>query len=202
MDVKNGQFPNQGRQISSILNTICLFCRTEKNVKFDAIWETDNENVAIAFDGRILAQGKGHAKIKVSYRGLEKYINVDVLKQTDLIKEAKYLNEENRKNADNNAITPYSLTYSERQSIYDRAMTMLSYVWIPTKNLSKRGGGTFNAGTSYLGIPYTQVNQVNQVNRDGFIAAMSYSDFYTPQPFVKDGSTLYQPKYGNGLMLN
>ncbi|QNU67673.1 hypothetical protein EHE19_004150 [Ruminiclostridium herbifermentans] len=171
---------------------------SEKNVNYDAVWETDNPDVAIVMEGRILAEGKGHAKIKVSYGGFERFIDVQVLKEVDLIKEAKALNQKLKNtssNSNSKSISTFSLTSNERQAIYDRAMTMLSYVWTPTKNLSKRGGGVFTAGTSYLGLPYTQEKQVD---RNGFIAAMSYSDFYTPQPYYDTKWNLfYQPKYGN-----
>lgn len=56
-----------------------------------------------------------------------------------------------------------SVTPAERQNIYDRAMQMLSYVWITTKDLiGWRGLYIFKKGGSYLGIPYTQAaDQVN-----------------------------------------
>ena len=40
----------------------------------------------MAYDGRILAQGKGNAVITVSYGNIEKKISVMVLKEDDLLK--------------------------------------------------------------------------------------------------------------------
>ncbi len=170
------------------VNAIAILTdNSERNVNDKANWETDNPGVAYAYnDGSIVGKGKGKARIKVSYGGFERYIDVEVLKEVNLLNEAKELNQKLNLRASR------SLSAAERQEIIDRAMTMLSYTWTPTRNLAMRGTGYFYPGTYYLGIPYTQVDQVD---RDGFIAAMSKSDFYTTQYY--DGGQKHQPKYGN-----
>jgi hypothetical protein len=40
---------------------------SSKNVNYEAVWKSSDNNVAVAYDGRILAQGKGNAVILWKY---------------------------------------------------------------------------------------------------------------------------------------
>lgn len=162
------------------------------NVNYDAKWETYNQNIAVAFEGRILAKGKGKTRIKVSYEGFEKYIDVEILKEIDLIKEEKALNEifKSRKSNDD-MLGTLSLTNSERQEIRDKAMAMIAYIWRPAKDLTGwKDLYTFEKDTTCIGIPYSQTP--NQVDEAGFKSAQSKSDFYTSIT-----SPNIMPRYGN-----
>jgi len=51
------------------------------DITHKANWETDNQDVAIAYDGKILALGEGNTFVTVSYNGMKQIIQVKVLKQ-------------------------------------------------------------------------------------------------------------------------
>lgn len=149
-------------------------------------------DVAIAWDGRILAKGVGEAQITIKYNELPlQVINVTVEEK---------ISEELME-----SINQYSLAQTraldseseERLEIKNRAADMVSLIWRPTSNLvGWNGEMTFYANEYYWGIPYSQTP--NQVDTDGFTASMSNSNFYTTYVRVnKDGSTTSMPMYGN-----
>ncbi len=153
-------------------------------------------DVAFAEGGRILALGKGKTVITVKYGSFSKEILVSVKKKIDLIADVK----ENQKNIDylntpsseSSDIGIMSLTSSERSRINSLCLQMMATYWTPTQNLLGYGGGYyFTSGTSYVGIPYTRYIQKD---RAGFLAAMNYSDFYTP---YTTSSGTKMPRYGN-----
>lgn len=164
----------------------------------EAVWRSDNEAVAVAIaeEGRILAQGRGKTKIVVSYGGFEKIINVSVLRTVDLFKEEKTLFEIYKKNSINKAITLNSLTLDERENIRDRAIGMLSYTWTPTKDLiGWKSNYVFNKNYPYIGIPYSQTPY--QKDKTGFASALNSTDFYDSLNFTLNGMQYKQPRYGN-----
>ena len=123
---------------------------------------------ATAYDGRILAEGKGNAVVTVFYGGIEKNISVTVLNQQDLKAKLKTLL----------GMSPMTSS-SERQTILNKASAMTSYQWIPTQNLTGwKSQYTFPANTFCYGIPYTQTP--NQCDDMAFGSSLNYSDSIHP----------------------
>lgn len=146
-----------------------------------AEWNTDDQEVAIAYDGRILATGKGKTTVTVKYGEYTEVIKVKVNKNLDITA----LEEEIRKNE--------LSVNSERDNIYSRASAMYNTTWVPKlgQNLvGWKGNFTFTPGHVYR-IPYSQTEY--QCNKAGFEDALDFSDFYSS--YSRFGLTM--PKYGN-----
>lgn len=149
------------------------------NVNTLVEWKTDNQDVAIAYDGRILATGKGKTTVTVTYGEYIEKIKIQVNKDLDITA----LEEEISKNE--------LRVSSERDNIYSRASAMYNTTWVPEQNLvGWRELFSFTPGNVYR-IPYSQTEY--QCNKAGFENALDYSDFY---------ATYYRfnirmPKYGN-----
>ncbi|EHQ90417.1 hypothetical protein [Desulfosporosinus youngiae] len=159
---------------------------TSLNVSKDAEWQTEDPNIAIAYDGRILAKGIGNTVVKVSYNGIEEKIKVNVQGPSKRQLKPHVLS------ATDTSISPLSLTPAERQAILDKGYSMVSLFWTPTKNLvGWKGRYTFSANTEYRGIPYTQTYY--QVDNTGFKNALSKTDFYNAYSI----NDIKMPKYGN-----
>jgi hypothetical protein len=151
------------------------------NVNSDATWSSDNQDVAVAYDGRILAEKQGDATITVSYSSITKKIPVKV---------------ESTVTFPVNKITSTTLSSNlssgSRSSIIATGRAMCENSWTPTSNLAGwRNQYTFTKGTIYFGIPYSQT--AYQKNLAGFNSARGNSDFYSS--YSLDGITM--PKYGN-----
>ncbi|WP_127533438.1 hypothetical protein [Paenibacillus kobensis] len=160
---------------------------TTTNVNTTAHWESSDENVAVAYDGRVLARGKGSATINVSYMDSQGSIRVKVSNKINL--EALVLSGL----TSTQGISAFSLTTSDRDTILNRASAMYGTSWKPTKNLiAWDNKKIYYAGTAYSSIPYSQGTQVDGT---GFVSAMSKSDFYTNTTGVTSAVT--QPRYGN-----
>lgn len=159
---------------------------TSLNVTKDADWQAEDQNIAVAYEGRILAEGVGNTVVTVSYNGVKEKIKVNVRELN------KRLLKPHVVSATNISISPLSLTSSERQAIVDKGYSMVSLFWTPTKNLAGwRGNYTFYANTEYRGIPYSQTYY--QKDNIGFSNALSYSDFYDAYSI----NSITMPKYGN-----
>ncbi|EOD01149.1 PPC domain-containing protein [Caldisalinibacter kiritimatiensis] len=89
----------------------------------------------------------------------------------------------------------------KRQEILEKAKDMIDVQWTPTSDLKGwKHRFTFEANTTYDGIPYSQT--AYQVDDSGFYEALNKSDFYNTYYRVftgSDGTTYktYMPKYGN-----
>lgn len=162
---------------------------TRTGVQEDAVeYGSSDISVALAYDGRILATGIGSAEITVKYGEYVQRFNVRV---EDEIPEELIRTIQSEK-ASANAL-------SERSQICLRAIEMVYLNWTPTSNVRGwRNGTTFYAGTNYKGIPYTQAGN-GQRDADGFLSAMSNSDFYSnfSQQNIQTGETIIMPRYGN-----
>ncbi|MGN0386661.1 MAG: hypothetical protein ACI4EX_12370 [Lachnospiraceae bacterium] len=131
--------------------------------------------------GRLLAEGAGEATIKVTYGEFEETIKVKVKKDVDYT------------NLLENSISTYNMTNEQRVRYVQNANDMVSYRWTPTQTLTGWNGNyTFNAGTTYNGIPYTQ--SPNQTNLSAFKSALSKTDFYST---YTNTSGVMMPRYGN-----
>lgn len=96
---------------------------------------------------------------------------------------------------------------SARNTIVSRGNSMNSYTWTPTKPVRGwRNQKTYNAGTTYTGIPYSQtayqssITSVNWVDGRYFDTALtsSTSGFYDNYTRDINGETIIiMPKYGN-----
>ncbi|MBR4059695.1 MAG: hypothetical protein IKK03_07630 [Lachnospiraceae bacterium] len=149
---------------------------------------SQDADVAYAWDGRILATGKGTTDI-ILYLGDEQYtINVTVKDNisNELIEAIELVSR-------GNSLARIS---DERQSIIDKASDMVNILWRPTTNLTGwRGNYTFEAGRVYSGIPYSMT--VNQCDDIEFQAAMSNNDFYNNYSRTINNITYIMPKYGS-----
>ncbi len=166
------------------------------NISEYANWSSDNQEVAFADLGRIIADGKGNATVTVSYGDYNHKIKVNVKKYVDLQKMIDDIN--------NEKISSFSLTPTEREEIRSRGMGMLNYLWIPNNNVRGwRNNYTFTSGNVYIGIPYSQTDY--QCNLDDFkynFNNPNTTGFYTnyTRTFTySDGTseTIIMPKYGN-----
>lgn len=151
----------------------------EVNVNTLVEWKTDNQDVAIAYEGRILATGKGKTTVSVTYGEYTEKIKVKVKKNLDITA----LEEE--------IIKKELSVSSERDNIYSRASAMYNTTWVPEQNLvGWRGNFTFTPGNVYR-IPYSQT--IYQCNKADFENALEYSDFY--DTYYRFG--IRMPMYGN-----
>ncbi|MBR3762839.1 MAG: hypothetical protein IKK59_08905 [Lachnospiraceae bacterium] len=165
------------------------FSGMEEN--FDATsveYVSEDADVAIAWDGRILATGKGTTDI-ILYVGNEQYtINVTVKEaiSDELLDAIERVSK-------GKSLARISV---ERQAIIDKASDMVSILWRPTTNLiGWRNGYTFEAGKVYSGVPYSMT--INQCDDVEFEAAMSNSDFYDSYSRTINNKTYTMPKYGS-----
>lgn len=145
-------------------------------------YESDDNNVAIGFDNRILATGVGHTTVLIKYEDLYQIIDVTVEQEIPV-------NLSQLLASYNDGIIPSSS--GERNKIVERAADMVYLQWRPTKNLRGWRGFTFTKDKYYWGIPYSQT--WHQVNAAGFSSALNKSDFY--DNYSIDGIAM--PKYGN-----
>lgn len=152
-------------------------------------WESENNDIAYAYNGRILARDQGATTVKASLVGLDVLIDVEVEDYIDLEAEVERLN---RLYPDSpGSISTYAITQEERDEIISRGKEMLNLEWTPSKDLvGWKGQHTFPAGKKVIGIPYTQ-NQ--QKNASGFLASLSATDFY--KTVTINGKDM--PRYGN-----
>lgn len=148
-----------------------------------AIWESSDTEVAIADQGRILAQSKGDAIITVKYGSYSASFPVTVEETVDTVQLMEQL-----------SLSAYSYGNDERIADLSRAASMINIAWTPSKNLTGwKGGKTFSAGTTYAGVPYSQTpNQIGTAQ--AFVSALSKTDFYT---VYTDSNGRKMPRYGN-----
>ncbi len=149
-------------------------------------YESSNPDIAIAWNGRILARGVGTAQITVTYFDLQQIINVTVKNAVSReLQEALEYNVQ----AQNTSRTS---TSQERLDIIYKAVDMVTVEWVPTTNLTGwRNEMTFVPTQVYYGIPYSQT--VNQVDDIAFLSAMSNDDFYDSYTRF----SIQMPKYGS-----
>lgn len=154
---------------------------SSKNVNYEAVWKSSDNNVAVAYEGRILAQGKGNAVITVSYGDIEKKIFVTVLKEDNLLKKV------------NDYLRENPILDANRNDILDKGLDMITVYWDPVQDLiGWEGQYIFEAGSKPYGIPYSQTP--NQVDNIGFMIAFQYlPDFY--DTYYYDSKLM--PKYGS-----
>lgn len=142
----------------------------------DVTWNVDNSNVVVAYEGRILAQGKGSTVVTASYNGISKKINVTVTNGTVFVPQ----------------VLSASALEQWRTDILNRASYMLNYPsWTPTQDLIG-WNYVFKSGTHYNVLPYTQ--SIKQVDTTGFNNSVSNADFYN---YSVSNSGTRQPMYGN-----
>ena len=154
----------------------------------DIVAESSNEDVAIfTLPGRILAVGAGTATITLNANGLSCIYSVTV--ESDLTDELRATIDGMGENAQNSTNIS-TRAYTNRGVMANKAKAMAAVQWTPTQNLTKWGGGSFPAGTTVVGIPYTQWAQCSDLD---FKSKMNLSDFYSP---VNIGGTV-APRYGN-----
>lgn len=148
-----------------------------------AIWESSDTEVAIADQGRILAQSKGNAIITVKYGNYSDSFPVTVEETIDTAQLIEQL-----------SLSVYSYGNDERIEDLTRAVNMINIAWTPTKNLTGwKGGKTFYAGTTYAGVPYSQTpNQIGTMQ--AFVSSLSKTDFYT---VYTSANGITMPRYGN-----
>lgn len=149
-------------------------------------YTTSNSNVAVAYDGRILATGKGTAQITITYSNQQ--IEYDVIVKENMTADKLAIIAQN-----STQTSPVLLSESsERTEIVNKALDMVYYRWVPTSNLiGWEYGHTFTANSLQSGIPYSQYNQVDEIE---FASAMGNSDFYTG---YTNSYGEYMPRYGN-----
>lgn len=159
------------------------FLSFDSNVKTEeVIYESSDVNVVFPNEGRLLALGIGEAIVQVTYEGSSKSIRVIVEKEFDRVALRNYLSENKEVNSDPNN--------EERMKITAKARAMTYQAWRPTKDLVKWGPLNdtweyFKKDTYYFGIPYTQVDMVDEIS---FLEKMSASNFYTPNTSISTGS--------------
>lgn len=148
-----------------------------------AIWESSDAEVAIADQGRILAQSKGDAIITVKYSSYLASFPITVEETIDTVQLMEQL-----------SLSAYSYGNDERIADLSRAASMINITWTPSKNLTGwRGNTTFSAETTYAGVPYSQTpNQIGTAQ--AFASALSKADFYT---VYTNASGTKMPRYGN-----
>jgi len=154
------------------------------DIKELAEWTSDNSSVVVAYEGRLLAQGPGYATVNVSYQGISKEIEVEVERYIDL--EAIVLGGQQTRSM-------MRTSDVERENIITKASAMFNVLWTPTSNVRGwKGRTTFNAGTTYKGIPYSQT--AYQKDDIGFMNSFNNdSTFYAN--YTSNG--IIMPKYGN-----
>mgnify|MGYP000704023573 FL=1 len=115
-------------------------------------WESENNDIAYAYNGRILARDQGATTVKASLAGLDVLIDVEVEDYIDLEAEVERLN---RLYPDSpGSISTYAITQEERDEIISRGKEMLNLEWTPSKDLvGWKGQHTFPAGKKVIGIP-------------------------------------------------
>lgn len=153
----------------------------------NAIWETSDQDVALAYDGRIIAVDKGSATITVKYGMFKEDIEVNVLEKRNL-EDLLYLGNDQRLMAND-----------DRDIIMYKASDMYNCYWTPSVNDIRgwRNNFTFKVGNTYH-LPYSQT--AYQVDDIGFISAfVNYqsSGFYNNYSRVINGESIIMPKYGN-----
>jgi hypothetical protein len=174
------------------------------DAKKDAIYESTNPDVAIAYEGRILAMGKGEAVITITYNDVKQRLNVKVLSEKDY--EKTVLETFKKKTSSNilsltSLFSVASLTDNERYNMMQKGSSMINVKWTPTKNLTGWKGHIYYKGKQVTGIPYSQT--VYQRDDITFKSSLSNSDFYnsyTCQVYnstTKKYDTVSTPKYGN-----
>lgn len=162
---------------------------TYVNVTSVVDWESENNDIAYAYNGRILANDQGSTTIKASLAGLDVLIDVEVEDYIDLEAEIERLNSLYPDSP--GSVSTYAITQDERDKIISRGKEMLNVEWTPEQDLDGwKEQSSFPAGKKVVGIPYTQ-NQ--QRDADGFIEALSASDFYDSVTI----SGKKMPRYGN-----
>ena len=145
------------------------------SVSYTHLAESSNEDVAIfTLPGRILAVGAGTATITLNANGLSCIYSVTV--ESDLTDELRATIDGMGENAQNSTNIS-TRAYTNRGVMANKAKAMAAVQWTPTQNLTKWGGGSFPAGTTVVGIPYTQWAQCSDLD---FKSKMNLSDFYSP----------------------
>ncbi len=162
---------------------------TYVNVTSVVDWESEDNGIAYAYNGRILARDEGITTVKASLANVNVLIDVVVEDYIDLEAEIERLNSLYPDSP--GGVSTYAITHDERDAIISRGKEMLSVSWVPTQNLvGWRGNYTFLKGEKVIGIPYTQNKQKNAA---GFLAVLSASDFYNT--VTVNGKKM--PQYGN-----
>jgi len=150
---------------------------------------TDDVQVAIAYDGRILATGKGTTNITVTYEGMEvEYVVVVNKELTEKeIRDMESVAGASSKNR-TGSVTP--------DSAIEKAIDMAYVHWTPEQTVvGWLENGYFYAGTRYTGIPYSQTNfDVDDIE---FLEKLeTASDFYANTAYVAEKEYV-GPRYGN-----
>lgn len=157
----------------------------ESFVVNDVIYESSNTDVVVAYEGRILARGKGDAVVTIKVGDLEERISVVVENEVprELVEQVMELSSSNTRSAESEA----------RNAIAEKGADMAYYLWRPTRNLvGWRNGYTYPANQYQTGLPYTQSDDM--CDETDFLEAMDNSDFYTT--FYNDKGVA-MPMYGN-----
>lgn len=156
----------------------------ESFVVNDVIYESSNLDVVVAYEGRILARGKGEAVVTIKVGDLEERINVVVENEVprELVEQVMELNSNNTRSAESEA----------RNAIAEKGADMAYCLWRPTRNLAGwKNEYTYPANQYQSGIPYSQ--SADMCDETEFLDAMDNSDFYTT--YYKNGVAM--PMYGN-----
>lgn len=156
---------------------------------FDATlveYESSNPEVAVAWNGRILARGVGTAQITINYLDLQQIIDVTVKKEiSSELKEALEYSVYTQNST--RAVVP-----QERLDIIYKASDMVTVQWTPTQSLvGWNNEMSYEPGNIYFGVPYSQ--SVNQVDDIEFSSALSNGDFYD----AYSRFSIQMPKYGS-----
>ena len=142
---------------------------TYVNVTSVVDWESEDDDIAYAYNGRILARNQGDTTVKASLAGFDVLIEVEVEDYIDLEAEVERLNKRYPDSLE--SVSTYAITQEERDEIISRGKEMLNVEWTPSQDLvAWKAQSTFPAGKKVTGIPYTQ-NQ--QKDAAGFLASLS-----------------------------
>ena len=166
------------------------------NITDEVKWDSENYDIAYAFNGRILAEAPGETNITVKYGAFKKNIHVSILHYLDVAAEIERLDAleelENEDEEDiDEEIEPF-ISGADRDTIIEKAKAMTEITWMPTEKLNGWDHeGHFKPRTEYRGVPYSQTDF--QKDDKGFEAAMAGSDFYKKY----ERNNILMPKYGS-----
>lgn len=158
---------------------------------------SENDQIVSIYHNTIRAEKAGSTNIFVKYNDLSLTIPVTINNNIDLDMLEKSLLEKAgctpEVQANYEQVPEYS-TSSKRtpQQILDKAAAMKNVVWTPVKDLAGWDGFPFTAGQTYEGIPYSQLEQVDEIK---FLSKLeNASDFYRKNSIK--GKTDNCPTYG------
>ncbi len=187
VDIKitNENIEIQHNGLSKFIDIIGIYKNGEtRNLNKEVRFDTEDQEIAIAVEGRILARGKGKTEISVSIGEVKKVIKVEVIEDVDLKTMMRDI-------AKKETVSSKSLTTAEREAMITIASGMYNVSWTPTQNLTGYNNYWTYTSSSTYNIPYSRT--VYQKDEAGFEAVVDDNDFY--DYYVRD--SIVMPKYGN-----